>query len=174
MFKLVEFFRKRPKDRTILMGRIIFGLVIALLVGLNFDNITILHLPDAVKPYEFYKKLGLFIFALVPILMGITGICIAKRKHIRIMQICLGIALIIIGNWFIDTKIPMVQDTTVTTQSGSLDYGAITEITAPSKPVNIGFWLALLGIFPLLAGITGKCITGKCLKYGEVIKKIRV
>jgi len=67
----------------------------------------------------------------------------------------------------------LVQDT-ITVQSGSLDYGAISESKTPSKSVNVGFWIALLGILPLLAGITGKCITSKCLKYGEVIKKIRV
>lgn len=174
MFKLVEFFQKRPKDRTILLGRMIFGIVIALLIGLNFADITILHLPDVVQPYEFYKKLGLFLFALVPFLMGATGICLAKRKYVRIIQISFGLVLIVIGNWFIDVKSSVPPITPVTTQSGSLDYGAIAQEKAPSKPVDVGFWLALLGIFPLFAGVTGKCITNKCLKYGEVIKKIRV
>ncbi|MDD2916957.1 MAG: hypothetical protein PHH70_03900 [Candidatus Gracilibacteria bacterium] len=174
MFKFIEFLRKRPKDRTILVGRIVFGLIIALLIGLNFNDITILHLPDFVKPYELSKKLGLFIFALVPILMGLTGICIAKRKYVRIIQICFGLVLMIIGNWFIDMKVPAAQNTLPMTQSGALDYGTISESKTPSKPFNVGFWLAFLGIFPLLAGITGKCITSKCLKYGEVIKKIRV
>ncbi len=35
MFKFIEFLQKRPKDRTILAGRIIFGLIVALLLGLN-------------------------------------------------------------------------------------------------------------------------------------------
>jgi hypothetical protein len=174
MFKLVEFFQKRPKDSTIRIGRIIFGLVIALLVGLNFQNIILLHLPDFVKPYEFYKKLGLFIFALVPIFMGISGICLAKRKYVRIIQICFGIMFIIIGNWFIDVKAPAIQEVTPTTQNGTLDVSNLAPIKAPSTPVDVGFWIALLGILPLLAGITGKCITSKCLKYGEIIKKIRV
>lgn len=174
MFKLVAFLQKRPKDRTILMGRIIFGLVIALLLGLNFQEITILHLPDFMQPYEFYKKCGLFIFALVPIFMGATGICLLKRKYLRIVQICFGLVLIIIGNWFIEMKVSNTIVPTNNSQSGSLDYGAITETIPTSKPVNVGFWIALLGILPLLAGITGKCITSKCLKYGEVIKKIRV
>ena len=174
MFKFIEFLRKRPKDRTILMGRIVFGLVIALLIGLNFNDITILHLPDFVQPYEFYKKCGLFIFALVPIFMGATQICLAKRKYVRIIQICFGLLLIVSGTWFIDMKTSTTQNPVVTTNSGSLDYGAITEVKVPSKPINVGFWVALLGFLPLLAGITGKCITSKCLKYGEVIKKIRV
>ncbi|MDD5197968.1 MAG: hypothetical protein PHN60_03870 [Candidatus Gracilibacteria bacterium] len=173
MFKLIEFFQKRPKDRTILFGRMFFGLMIAIILGLNLENI-ILHLPKALKSYETSIVYGLFIFAIVPFLMGATGICLLKRKYLRIVQICFGIILFIAGNWLIDTKMSVTQDSTTTTQSGSLDYGTISEITAPSKPVNVGFWIALLGIFPLLAGITGKCITSKCLKYGEVIKKIRV
>jgi hypothetical protein len=31
-----------------------------------------------------------------------------------------------------------------------------------------------MGLLPLFAGITGKCITSKCLKYREKITKIRV
>lgn len=173
MFKLVEFFQKRPKDTTILFGRIGFGLLIGIILGLNLGNIT-LHLPESLKAYEQYIIYGLFIFTLVPMLMGATGICLAKRKYVRIIQICFGLTLIIIGNWLIDTKAPIVVQDTVTVQSGSLDYGSITTSKTQSRPIDIGFWIALLGILPLLAGITGKCITSKCLKYGEVIKKIRV
>lgn len=173
MFKLIAFFQKRPKDKTILFGRIGFGLLIAIILGLNLENIM-LHLPEGLKTYEALIIYGLFVFALVPLLMGITGICLAKRKYVRILQICFGIMLFIAGNWLIDTKAPTSQMIPANTQSGSLDYGTITEVIAPSKPVNVGFWIALFGIFPILAGITGKCITGKCLKYGEVIKKIRV
>ena len=106
--------------------------------------------------------------------MGATGICLLKRKYVRMIQSAFGILLFIIGNWLVDTKTPIVQTPVTTTQSGSLDYNAIAETETPSKPVNVGFWLALLGVLPLLAGITGKCITSKCIKYGEVIKKIRV
>jgi hypothetical protein len=174
MFKFIEFLQKRPKDRTILMGRIIFGLVIALLLGLNFQAISILHLPDFAQPYEFYGKCGLFIFALAPIFMGATGICLLKRKYLRIVQICFGLLLIIVGNWYIAMKAPMTTMPENSTQSGSLDYGAISEEKSPSRSLDVGFWIALLGIFPILAGITGKCITSNCLKYGEIIKKIRV
>ncbi|NCP77376.1 hypothetical protein GW819_01985 [Candidatus Gracilibacteria bacterium] len=173
MFKLVAFFQKRPSDRTILLGRMTFGFLIALILGLNLENI-ILILPEGLKAYETSIIYGLFIFAIVPFFMGATGICLAKRKYVRIIQICFGIVLLIAGNSLIDTKTPILVQDTITVQSGSLDYGAISESKTPSKSVNVGFWIALLGILPLLAGITGKCITSKCLKYGEVIKKIRV
>jgi len=150
-----------------------FGFLIALILGLNLENI-ILILPEGLKAYETSIIYGLFIFAIVPFFMGATGICLAKRKYVRIIQICFGIVLLIAGNSLIDTKTPILVQDTITVQSGSLDYGAISESKTPSKSVNVGFWIALLGILPLLAGITGKCITSKCLKYGEVIKKIRV
>jgi len=92
----------------------------------------------------------------------------------RIAQISLGLILIIMGNWFVDTKTAESQDTPIVIQNGSLDYGTIADTENTSEPMNVGFWLAFLGIFPILAGISGKCITSKCLKYGEVIKKIRV
>lgn len=173
MFKLVEFFQKRPKDRTILFGRMFFGLLIAILLGLNLDNIT-LHLPGALKSYETEITYGLFIFAIVPFLMGATNICIAKRKYVKMIQIAFGFALILSGNFLIDTKTSISQNPAVSTQTGSLDYSSIAESKTPSKPIDVGFWLALLSIFPLIAGVTGKCITSKCLKYGEIIKKIRV
>jgi len=173
MFKLVAFFQKRPSDRTILLGRMTFGFIIALILWLNLGNI-ILILPEGLKAYETSIIYGLFIFAIVPFFMGATGICLAKRKYVRIIQICFGVVLLITGNSLIDTKTPILVQDTITVQSGSLDYGAISESKTPSKSVNVGFWIALLGILPLLAGITGKCITSKCLKYGEVIKKIRV
>lgn len=148
-------------------------MLIALILGLNLETIA-LHLPDTLKAYETGILYGLFIFAVVPIFMGASRLCIAKRKYIRIMQICFGIVLFVAGNWLIDTKAPMTTTPTISTQSGSLDYGEIAQAKSTTKPVNVGFWIALLGILPLLAGITGKCITSKCLKYGEVIKKIRV
>lgn len=173
MFKLVEFFQKRPKDSTILFGRIGFGLLIALILGLNLTTIT-LHLPASLQAHETGVLYGLFVFALVPIFMGATNICLLKRKYLRIVQICFGIVLMLTGNYLIDTKTVTPENTAITAQSGSLDYGAIAQAKSTEKPVNVGFWIALLGILPLLAGITGKCITSKCLKYGEVIKKIRV
>jgi hypothetical protein len=51
---------------------------------------------------------------------------------------------------------------------------AINNEQKPSAPLNVWFWIAMLWILPIIAWITGKCISQKCLKYGEVITKIRV
>ena len=174
MFTLIEFFQRRPKDTTIRTIRIIFGLLIAVLLGFNLGDIT-LNLPESAKAYEQYIIYGLFIFALFPIIMGATGICFAKRKHIRIAQISLGVMLMIVGNALVETRATTVPTPINTNQSGSLDYGALTQkTTAPERPMNVGFWLAFLGLFPIFGGISGKLITQKCLKHGEIIKKIRV
>ena len=173
MFKFIEFIQKRPKDTTIRLGRIGFGSVLALILGLNLDTI-VLNLPVWLKMYETGILYGLFIFAVMPIFMGASNVCLLKRKHIRIIQTCFGILLMFLGNSLIDTKWVTQIDPIITSQSGSLDYGNITEVSSAKKPVNVGFWIALLGIIPLLCWISGKCITSTCLKHGEVIKKIRV
>lgn len=174
MFKFIEFLQKRPSDRVILNGRMIFGIVVALLLGLNFSDIT-LNLPEGLQMYRREMQYGLFIFAVVPFLMGATGICLAKRKYVRIIQIVFGIVLIVIGNGLIDMKdAPVPQKQPIQTQNSMIDYESITETETTHTPINVGFWIALLSIFPLLAGITGKCITSTCMKYREVIKKIRV
>ena len=46
----------------------------------------------------------------------------------------------------------------------STNFEEITK-TSQKAPISVGFWIALLSILPLLAGITGKCITEKCIKY---------
>ena len=173
MFTFIEFLKKRPADRTILLGRIAFGTTIALLLGLNFTTLS-LHLPASIEMYEVSVKYALFVLAIVPVFMGATNICLAKRNRLRLIQIIFGISLFLVGNALIALPVQTVEKSTTTPQSGSLDYAQIGAEKTVSHPVNVGFWIAFLGILPLLAGITGKCITSKCIKYGEVIKKIRV
>ncbi|MCK9272585.1 hypothetical protein M0P65_03490 [Candidatus Gracilibacteria bacterium] len=168
MFKLIEFFRKRPSDKTILYGRIIYGLIILLLLGLYFNDYTI-NLPASLQANELYVKYVLFIFGIIPVLMGLTGICFAKRKVVKILQIIFGIVLIFVGN-NINMK---VAQTETGVNKTSTNFEEITK-SSEKSPINVGFWIALLSILPLLAGITGKCITEKCIKYGEKITKIRV
>ncbi|EKD65937.1 MAG: hypothetical protein ACD_49C00074G0014 [uncultured bacterium (gcode 4)] len=168
MFKLIEFFRKRPSDKTILYWRIIFWLIIILLLWIYFNDYTI-NLPASLKANELYVKYSLFILWIVPILMGITGICLAKRKIVKIIQIIFWIALIFVWN-----NINMKESGAQTeVNKTSTNFEEITK-SSEKTPINIGFWIALLSILPLLAWITWKCITEKCLKYWEKITKIRV
>jgi hypothetical protein len=63
----------------------------------------------------------------------------------RIAQIVMGIILI-----YLSTKIQ---------ETPTLDFDIV---------------LFFAGFFPLFMGITGKCITKKCQRFGEEIQKIRV
>ncbi|MDP5039044.1 MAG: hypothetical protein NWP80_01200 [Candidatus Gracilibacteria bacterium] len=90
-------------------------------------------------------KYLLLLLGIFPIFMGISNFCILKKKHIRIMQIIYAFILFYIAG--------------IMTSSPSIDFDSL---------------LAIMGIFPLLAGITGKCITSNCYKYKEKITKIRV
>jgi putative Ca2+/H+ antiporter (TMEM165/GDT1 family) len=175
MYKLVEFFQKRPSDMTIRMMKILMGLIIIALLGIYFNDFTLPVFPDS---YALYVKYALFILGVMPLFGGITGLCMAKRKTMRIMQLIMGILFIVFGNLItMDTPV-VVEAPKPVVQSGSeIDYNATLnqqDVKVPSKPLNIGAIIAWLSIFPLFGGITGKCITEKCLKYGEIIKKIRV
>lgn len=149
---VVEFFRKRPSDRTILGGRIAFGLVIALLLGLNLSSFD-LALPRSLVSYEDVVKYVLFVFAIVPIIMGSTNLCVAKRKYIKIVQMTFGVVLILSGNFLIISSTPAVSVVVnVSTATGSLDYASLAQTPASErKPIDVGFWLAWLGVLPLLA-----------------------
>lgn len=68
---------------------------------------------------------------------------------------------------------PIVTKTTPSntepTSGFQIDVGETTSQT--SHP---GIWLILLGILWIFIGLTGKGTTEKCLRYKEVVKKIRV
>lgn len=172
MFQFIEFLKKRPSDKNIRIWRIIFGLIIVFLLTIYFWEYSI-NLPDSLKQNEFYIKYILLILGIFPIIMWIFDPCIAKRKYIKIAQIFFWIILIIVGkNISVDSinKIP----SPVVSNSWSINLADINNTEAPSNPINIGFWIALLSILPIIAWVSGKCISQKCFKHWEVITKIRV
>ncbi|MDD5770315.1 MAG: DUF2892 domain-containing protein [Candidatus Gracilibacteria bacterium] len=152
MMGLIKFLQKRPSDKTILIGRIIFGLIYILvmyynlfILGKGIDNEYLFGSIVLNENNTNILKYIITFIGIVPLIMGITNICLLKKKYLRIVQIIFGILL-----FYIASSIKT---------SPSLDFDTL-----------IGF----MGLFPLIAGITGKCITTKCLKYKEVITKIRV
>jgi hypothetical protein len=84
---------------------------------------------------------------IIPIIMWIVKICFLKKKYMRIIQIIFAIFL-----FYISSKI----------------------IPGNANKLDVDSLIAFMWIFPLIAGITWKCITSKCLKFGEKITKIRV
>ncbi|MDD2907102.1 MAG: hypothetical protein PHH98_00530 [Candidatus Gracilibacteria bacterium] len=152
MMEFIKFLQKRPTDKTILIGRTIFGLLYIIVMYYNF---FIQETPNTLENVMFWQNLspetltgityGIIALGIVPIIMGVANICVAKKKIMRIVQIVFGIVL-----FYISSKIVKGPD---------LDVDSLV------------FFMAFL---PLIAGITGKCITSKCMKYAEKINKIRV
>lgn len=152
MMWLIKFIQKRPSDKTILSGRILFWL---LYIWVMYYNL--IYLNKGIDSEYFFWTLVLdaqwieiakYIMTgiwIVPVFMWLTNICLLKKKYMRIVQVVFWIVLFYIAGSI--------------EESANLDFDVI-------------IWF--MGILPLFAGITGKCITSKCLKYREKITKIRV
>jgi len=146
MNNILQVIMKRPKDKTILIGRIIFGL---LFIAITYYNFIFLNKGLEINfiPSEkiMITKYIIVAFGLIPLIMGLTNICLLKSKYMRIIQVIFWILLI-----YISASIP---------ESPKLDFDIL---------------IFLMGLFPIIAGITGKCITEKCRRYGQKITKVRV
>jgi len=151
----IKLLQKRPSDLTIRLGRIIFWLLLVWSLYYNLIyNVWELDTIDknffwvdlSTTTVEYIKYFFIWVW-IVPLIMGITNICLLKKKYIRIVQVVFGIILFYIANQII----PADPDT--------LD-------------VDVLIWF--MWILPLIAWITGKCITTGCSKYMEKITKIRV
>ena len=154
MMWLIQFFQKRPSDFTIKTARIIFGLILIsslyynLIIQWDVLENNFVWLFENVSEQSIliikYILIGLWI---IPVIMWLSSFCFLKKKYMRIIQIVFWIFL-----FYISSKI-------IPSDANKLDVDSL-----------IGF----MWIFPLIAGITWKCITSKCLKFGEKITKIRV
>jgi hypothetical protein len=146
MFEFLKFLTKRPSDKIILIWRIIFWI---LLIGVFYYNLIILgkwvDFPFIGKENILYVKYSITALWIIPMLLWITNLCLFKSKYVRIIQIIFWVILLYISS--------IIQE------SPSLDFDTL---------------IFLMGLLPLLAGITGKCITSKCLKYWQKITKVRV
>ncbi len=172
MFKFIEFLRKRPKDKTIRLMRVIFWLIILALLWIYFKEYK-LSLPDSLKQYELQIKYALFILWLVPVIMWAIDPCFAKRKVVKLIQITFWIVLIVVWNMIYFEDIKTEVAATAPTKNWSID---VSSLDSKAKKTNLNIWLiiALLWILPLLWWVTWKCITQKCFKHWEIITKIRV
>lgn len=152
MMWLIKFLQKRPQDKTILIGRSIFWL---LYIGIMYYNLIFLdkwidseYLFGSIilsqSSIEIAKYIMISIW-IIPLFMGITNICLLKKKHVKMIQIFFWILIFYVAGSI--------------SESPNLDFDII-----------IGF----MWFLPLFAGISWKCITSKCLKYKEKITKIRV
>ena len=152
MIGIIKFLQKRPSDKAILISRVVFWVMYIAIMWYN-----LIYLNKDIDSVYFFWLLELsieqilvtkYIFTwlwVIPIFMWLTNICLLKKKYLKMVQIFFAIVLFYIS-WSIK-------------DSATLDFDII-------------IWL--MWIAPLIAWITGKCITTKCLKYKEKITKIRV
>ena len=154
MMWLVQFLQKRPSDTTIYVSRIIFWIILISSLYYNIivqwdklENDFIWMFENVSESTLNIIKYVLVWLWIIPIIMWLVKICFLKKKYMRIIQIVFWIFL-----FYISSKI-------IPSDPNKLDVDAL---------------IAFMWIFPLIAWITWKCITSKCLKFAEKITKIRV
>ena len=156
MFEFIKFLKKRPSDKTILAIRFIFGFVLVATLYYNFfvqeganeiESTMLFWNVDTSSFKEILKYVitALWLFPILFAVLNLSGICVAKKKIIRIIQVVFAILI-----W----------------------YSAALVINTENLDINE--LLILAWFLPFFAGVTGKCIVSTCLKYGEKIQKIRV
>lgn len=176
MLKFVEFIQKRPKDRTIRSVRAIYAVALASLLVLAGADYSLPFASALGEPNATYAEYALAALALVPGIVAAGGWCVAKRKHVRMAQLAGSLFLFVLSATIVATPSSPAQ-TAAPANTGTLSASELAAANAPKDektPVNVSGWLKLFAFLALFSGITGKMVTEKCLKHGEVIKKIRV
>lgn len=115
-------------------------------------------------------QIWLMIIGVLILLKGILPWCLMKHKTLRIAQVIIGILLIMIGGPIMDpivTNIPAPAPKD--DKAVNIDVGPTIK-----KSSHPGVFFVLLWVMFLFLGVTGKWTTEKCLRYKEVVKKIRV
>lgn len=141
---------QRPSDKTIMLIRTLFGLVLLLTAYYN-----LIYQGDSLESnffgYELSQSMSTYVkYAIVALgwilaIIGITDLKVYKSKYVRYTQIFLALVL-----FYISSKIMEKPD---------LDFDILV------------FFMAFI---PLFAGITGKLITQTGLKHGQKITKVRI
>ncbi len=152
MLRFIQFIQKRPQDKTIMIGKILFGLILAGVLTYNFffqpspntieNTFFGMKIENNVKLYIQYAIIALWTF---PLITGLANTCFLKKKYTQLLQIIYSILLFIAAS--------LIQDV------AHLDIDSL---------------LFIFAFFPLFAGITGTCVLKKCLQFWEKITKIRV
>lgn len=152
MLWFIKFLQKRPSDKTIRISRILFGIVFILALYYNF---LFQKTPNTIENVIFGQEISQSIMSyiiywmmalwIIPIILWFSNFCIARKKYIRIIQIIFSIILFFFSSLIVEWA--------------DLDVDTL---------------IFLMALFPMVAWITWKCITSRCIKYWEKIKKIRV
>lgn len=174
LIKLAQFVARRPKDSTIRLMHIITGLLIIALLWWSQDRSVIdvpfmgVQSPETEQIIEY----ALLILAAFFIIRGIITACVVKHAFLRWTQAIHGLLLIIVGGPMMDPLVRNIITPETTTTGGFQIDTTVAPIVEMSW--HPGIFLVLLGLLWIIMGITGKGTMSKCIRYGEVVKKIRV
>ena len=152
MMWLVKIFQKRPTDKTIKIGKILFWLLLVWSLYYNLiyqaevntleTNFFWMEVSESTIKYITYAFIAIWI---IPVYTAVTNVCLLKKKYMRYVQAFFWITILYASGKVVETA--------------SLDIDSL---------------LLLMWLLPLAAWITWKCITSNCMKYKEKITKIRV
>jgi hypothetical protein len=165
---------QKPTDKTIRTVRTVFALILIALIYFGWD-VTALNFD---LPAEL--KYALYIFPIIGLMRGIVDPGLFRKKIWKWTIVALGGLMLVISLVFID-DVPAVSPTIARATTVSGEGISISDInTTPTSDtafsVSTDNWFGFFG--PILAIIgfllTGKNITTKNERYGEIIKKIRV
>lgn len=152
MLWIINLLQKRPSDKNIRIWKVVFGLIFSLSLFYNLiylwkdiDNEYLFWFITIDENAKLILKYVVSSLWIIPIISGLFNVCFLKTKYARIAQIVW---------WF------------------WMFYISSSIVSSPNLDIDFLIWF--LWIVPLIAWITWKCITTKCLKYKEKITKIRV
>ena len=150
MYKLLEFLQKRPKDSTIRIMKVVFGLLFTWITAYNIvyldkEIVTTIFWYD-LAVYEEYIRYSICSLWVFPIITWVFDLHLFKSKYTRLLHIFYSILLFYVW-WSLIKETPYI---------------------------DVDFAISLMWIPPLLSWMTWKFTTKKWLRHGEKVTKIRV
>lgn len=171
MLKLIETLRAKPSDRNIRIIRIVFA---AILLGVLYFGFPKTSFEYSAIPKEVLY--ALYIFPIIGLVRGILDPGIMRRKLWKWTQVSLGVIMMIISFFLIETDTLSQTTLPMMTSSWELSATSLMSQEVPVRTVDTDFWIGFLGFWLALGGLifAGKNITTKNERYGEKVTKIRV
>lgn len=176
MLSALQKIAQKPSDTKIRVTRIVFALILAVTVYFGLFttdvNISIFDYKFADLPDELMYVL--FLFPLVGFIRGIFDPGLFKKSVWKRVITSLGVTMMVLSVFFLSEK---VMDTTLPVTTSEIAVDTIDTVSNVTVGVSwtdnllffFGFVTLFVGFF-----LTGKNLTTKNEKFGEVIKKIRV
>lgn len=169
---------QKPSDTKIRTWRIIFAILLILVItfGLHATDVNISLFDNIFADLPDELLYALYIFPIIGLIRGIFDPGLFRKAIWKWVIFGLGAAMFIFSVFFLSEKTPKI----ITTEQTAITADSTTTVTQVSQDpltfVDTDNWLGFFGLITMFVGffLTGRNITTKNEKFGEVIKKIRV